>query len=227
MKVIYRLVFLKKHLLCAYVESRLAIKLIFFLMLILSMFFIILIGGAAFIVPWYAIIFYSTGVVFFCAAFLTTLYYFVHQRTIFERLRYVDTEPFFINPNTEANTIGIHFKCKLMNMNATRSVYVSLRRAYAQLQGRTNPEPELQDVVSIVPPLNDFPLSIAAVPNVNISQEIKGKLELEIAYGPSPDYLPYSLIYEIEPRLTINNMTPSSAQFFFNGPLKKYLHKRK
>lgn len=47
-----------------------------------------------------------------------------------------------------------------------------------------------------------------------------------MAYGPEKDNLPYVLIYEIEPRIEIRNLTEKNAEILFTGPLKKYIHKR-
>ncbi len=177
-------------------------------------------------VPAHLVLFYSLGAVCFCALSVACVHYVIRYRAIYERLRYAGTEPLFVNPNPTANTIGIMFKCKLMNMSQTCSMYIELRRCDARLQGRTNTDPVLKDTIVIVPPFSDFAINTAAVPDINVSQEIKGKLEIEIAYGPSPDDLRYLLAYELEPRLDISNLTDKNAQILFTGPLKKYQHKR-
>jgi hypothetical protein len=148
------------------------------------------------------------------------------RRAIFERLRYVRTEPLIVNPNRGANTLGIMFKCLVMNMSQTRTIYIAVRRADASLQGRTNPDPILKDQSVIVPPCGEFAVTAAAVPDMDVSKEIKGKLEVEIAYGGAPDDLRYLLSYVLEPRIDIKNLTDTAAQILFTGPLIKYEHKK-
>lgn len=177
-------------------------------------------------VPPYLIVFYS--IIGICSITLTIagVHYVVRHRAVFERLRYVRTEPVFVNPIPVQNTVGIMFKCYLMNMSQTQSMYVALRRADVRLQGRTNPDPVLKNEQVIVPPLSDFAFSVAAVPNVDVSREIKGKLEVEIEYGPRPNDLPYILTYEFEPTIQIDHLTEKGAQIIITGPLKRYQHKR-
>lgn len=176
--------------------------------------------------PAYLVAFYAFGAICFCVLSVAGAHYVIQYQAVFGRLRYVGTEPLFVNPNPAQNTIGIMFKCKLMNMSQTRSIYVALRRGDAALQGRTNPDPVLKDEVVIVPPFSDFAINIAAVPDINVGQEIRGKLEVEIAYGPSPENLRHLLTYEIEPRLEIRNLTETNAQILFTGPIRRYRHKR-
>lgn len=175
---------------------------------------------------WHLIFFYSAIVFCLILVAIAAGHYVARHRAVFERLRYVRTEPIIVEPRLTQNTIGIIFKCTLMNMSQTRSIYIALRRGDARLQGRTNPDPVLKDEVVIVPPFSDFAINIAAVPNVDVSQEIKGKLEVEVAYGPTPDDLRFVLAYECEPRLEIKNLTDKDAQLVFTGPLRKYQHKR-
>jgi hypothetical protein len=131
-----------------------------------------------------------------------------------------------VHPNPSNNTVGVVFKSNLQNMSVTRSMYVSLQRADARLQGRVHPNPEHRDEVIIVPATSEFALSSAAVPDIDVSKEITGRLEVVIHYGPSPDDLRYVLEYEIEPRLDIRELTEKGAQLLFTGPLKKYRHRR-
>ncbi|MFN0218075.1 MAG: hypothetical protein ACKVP4_04575 [Hyphomicrobium sp.] len=78
----------------------------------------------------------------------------------------------------------------------------------------------------IVPPLGEFALNSPGVPNLDASNELKGKFEIEIAYGPSRDNLKYLLTYELYPSLVVHKVTESAAQFTFAGPLRKHQHKR-
>jgi hypothetical protein len=176
--------------------------------------------------PLYVVVFYSIGAFGFCALGLAALQYFIRHRTVHERLRYVGTEPIIVRPRPDESMVDVIFKCKLMNMSTTRSIYVALRRGDAHLQGRTNPDPALQDETVIVPPFSDFAITIAPVPNINASQEIKGRLEVEIAYGSSPHNLDHLLAYEIAPMIQIRNLTKEKAEILFVGPVKKYRHKR-
>jgi hypothetical protein len=89
-----------------------------------------------------------------------------------------------------------------------------------------HPDPSLLNDVVIVPAFSEFSITTAAVPSLDVSEEIKGKLEVELLYGPKPDDLRYVLEYELEPRVDIRELTAKNAQILFTVPVKKYRHKK-
>jgi hypothetical protein len=176
--------------------------------------------------PAYEVFLLALGAFGICSLALASIYYVIRHRSVFERLRYARTEPIIVNPDPQAGSIGVMFKAHLQNMSLTRSMYVSVNRADASLQGRVHPEPTLLNDVMIVPAFSEFAVSTAAVPDVDVSKEIKGKLEFEILYGPSPDNLCYMLSYQLDPRIDIKALTETNAQIIFSAPVKKYRHRR-
>jgi hypothetical protein len=177
-------------------------------------------------VPAYLVFLYALAAFCLCAFALASVFYVIRHRGVFERLRYARTEPLFVHPNPDKGTVGVIFKCNLQNMSLSRSMYISLRRADAQLQGKVNSEPTLFQDVIIVPAFSEVAITTAAVPEIDVLKEIKGKLELEILYGPTPDDLRYILSYVIQPTIEIRELTEKGAQVFVAAPLRKYEHRR-
>lgn len=175
-------------------------------------------------VPPHLIFLYSLAAVCICALTVAGLHHVYHYYNVYERLCYVKTEPHFVNQNPKENSIDVMFKCFVKNMSLNRSIYISLRRADSRLQGRTNEDPILRDQVIIVPPFAEFSFSTAAIPGIDVSKEIKGKLDVEILYGPKPDDLRHLLVYVIEPILEVKELTETGGRVFFNAPIKKYEH---
>jgi hypothetical protein len=176
--------------------------------------------------PSHLILLYSLAAFCLCAVAIAAVHYVIRHRVLFERLRYARTEPIMVQPDLEKKTVGIFFKCSLQNMSLTRSMYVSVKRADLRLQGRVHPEPTHLDKVIIVPAFSDFSIASAAVPEVDTSKEIRGRMEVEILYGPSPDDLPYLLEYDIDANIDIRKLTLEGGQLIFAAPVKKYLHRR-
>ncbi len=134
-------------------------------------------------------------------------------------------------PNTPAKLKKIThlaLQCKLRN-HSERALYFKLKRASHSMQGKT-PEAGVVDNVNLMPAKSDQGFVLATFPDIEITQDkkgIRGKIDLEILYGPNKESLRYLFKYEGEPQLGLHfDPSDKHATLKISTLVKQYSHER-
>jgi hypothetical protein len=173
-------------------------------------------------------------------AFTTAgLYYallFWKQITVFERLvvemvDIIDVSASGPKEDTAGIIDHITLHCILRN-HGERNLFFQLRREHHSLGGRVNPDAHIAPGVNVIPPRERAKLMLATLNDLRLPKDggepLKGKLELEIEYGPREDNLCYLLDHVGELGLSAV-VLPSEkrGELRLIAWLKRNTHKRK
>ena len=167
------------------------------------------------------------------AAFAVTLLYFViriyRENTIFQNMRVHRTEIIGAYINSQTQTMQLVFKAFFRN-TGFRSLYFKVVRVHLALQGRTNPDPQLNDRISLLQAQNEASFQFAGIDGLDITNPIGGRMEIEILYGSKENDLRYRLSYCTQPSLImpINPVPDENGRGVFTllNPITKNLHEK-
>lgn len=122
--------------------------------------------------------------------------------------------------------------------NSARDIYFRVIRAPLSIMNHVNQAAGISNATNIVPAGQTQLVLLATIQHIKAKivfgkaapTPITGKLELEIAYGPSDEKLRYILNYEGEPILGMGLLPqpkgPPQVQFKLITPIKRYEHKK-
>lgn len=171
---------------------------------------------------WHEILFWAGGVFLFVGA---GLYYgrrALREASIFQQLIIDEAAPFAaIDPKLQAN---ISIQLVFRNASTTRLLVMQPIRARLTLQTRNNPDESIKSKDIIIPPNTVSRFTFANVSGIDGNLPITGRLELELAYGPSLDKLRYRLNYISEPVASVVKDVDGKIGLFLTMPVLKYEH---
>jgi hypothetical protein len=125
--------------------------------------------------------------------------------------------------------------------NSERNIFFKCLRGDLAIMGIVNQHGTIDATVKLVPARKPHILMFSTFPLIAVPEPVSvpgptpiiGKVELEIAYGPRPDKLPYLLSYLGEPSLGYaivsqgNGKGQPQVQIKIITAVKRYIHKRR
>jgi hypothetical protein len=150
----------------------------------------------------------------------------VRENSVFQRLNFAGSIPIPLRPNYATGMTAIFFKCALENESDTKTIYFKLKRAHSALNGRVNPDPQLNETVSALPPKRTVSVQLAAIDGLPFNATLTGKMEIEVLYGPKEGDLKYMFVYETTPTIDFNWGDEREMNLNYGAPIKRYEHVR-
>jgi hypothetical protein len=159
----------------------------------------------------------------------------MEQRTVFERITVEAIEILdaaFEGPSDDRK-IPTHIRhltlqCRLKN-HSERNIFFRIKREHHSIGGKVRPDAHFDPGIQVIPVKGSLNIALATINRIELPQEsgptpLKGKIELEIEYGPKEDKLYYLFDYIGEPSIAFA-ISGDKAELRIVTPIKKNLHR--
>ena len=140
--------------------------------------------------PWHLIMFYGSGVFAFVAASI----YFLSERqirsTVKGRIALIgfQVKQIYKVENSYGHVVVPQFNLK---SHADKEIYFKIKRMDVSLDGKVNQEKFINPISFLMQPKSDQCVYASGIPNIELKEHILGKLDMEILYGSSKEYMPF------------------------------------
>ena len=121
---------------------------------------------------------------------------------------------------------NLSLKLILRNHSPQQTIYFRLKRVHHSIGTATvSGVPKVSSLINIIPPGGIAEITLQTLPDVTLTANLIGHIDIEIQYGDNKEKLQYLLMYQSAPALGVI-VQKKMSHITINAPIIKHLHVR-